>query len=523
MPEERVVEQFAEQLRMLQAEAGNPSLGEIVQRDSKRQLAKATLSDHLSGRRKGLPNARFVTAYYQACLDYAQSIGRGTERLGTLDEWMDLLTAANRGELPSASPVRAATTVASVWPLAAEQPLAEPPDPEHALARPQVVAHFVWRRPRRLITVAGIVLAVAVIAGLLAFRPWRSSVAEGRRPPVTHSSASASVLGGLSWTYPTKDSVDGSPAIAGNTVYIADDSGYIYALNAHSGSLVWEKKASAQIDSTPCVANGMLYVGDDNGDFYAISTVTGQIRWQRNFPGGIDSSPALAHGVLYFGDGSNYVHAVSASNGSTIWAFQTGNTVTSSPVVDNGIVYVGSEDDNVYALTAGPSGQAHEIWVRHTGAPVDSSPVLAGGVLYIGSDDHRVYALQARTGTVIWTRSVNGKVVSKPFVTGGRVYLSSGDGAIYALSEQTGDVLWRREIGGPLGSSPYVYQGLIYVGSSVGNSDGSLYAIRTNGQIVRSYQTGAQVQSSPLAAGGRVYVGSENDEVLAVQVPGAAS
>jgi hypothetical protein len=86
-------------------------------------------------------------------------------------------------------------------------------------------------------------------------------------------------------------------------------------------------------------------------------------------------------------------------------------------------------------------------------------------------------------------------------------------------SAATPRALWSTALGGKLGSSPAISGGLVYAGSAVSDNNGSLCVVAAGGKVVKEYQTGGQVQSSPLAAAGWVVVGSENDEVLGVRLP----
>ena len=65
--------------------------------------------------------------------------------------------------------------------------------------------------------------------------------------------------------------------------------------------------------------------------------------------------------------------------------------------------------------------------------------------------------------------------------------------------------LWRFPTGGPVAGSPVVAEGKVFVGSN----DGAVYAIDlASGSKVWSARTGDSVSASPLHVGGRIYVGS---------------
>jgi pSer/pThr/pTyr-binding forkhead associated (FHA) protein len=101
----RAVESLVSDLNSLRRAAGNPSLGQLV-RLSEDKLVKATLDDHLSGRRKRLPQWALVSAYVSACHEAAAATGLDVRRLGTLGEWQTRYEAALQGIVEAGSPVK---------------------------------------------------------------------------------------------------------------------------------------------------------------------------------------------------------------------------------------------------------------------------------------------------------------------------------------------------------------------------------------------------------------------------------
>ncbi len=87
-------------------------------------------------------------------------------------------------------------------------------------------------------------------------------------------------------------------------------------------------------------------------------------------------------------------------------------------------------------------------------------------------------------------------------------------GAGSALTDEAGTLKWRFETGSEVNSSPVVTSDTVYVGSE----DGFLYALdKETGDLKWKFQTGSEVNSSPAVSGDTVYVGSEDGYVYAVQ------
>jgi outer membrane protein assembly factor BamB len=76
--------------------------------------------------------------------------------------------------------------------------------------------------------------------------------------------------GTLKWKFETGSEVTSNPTVAGNTVYVGSEDGYLYAVDADSGSLKWKFKTGSEIQSSPAVSGDTVYVGSEDGNLYAI-------------------------------------------------------------------------------------------------------------------------------------------------------------------------------------------------------------------------------------------------------------
>lgn len=152
--------------------------------------------------------------------------------------------------------------------------------------------------------------------------------------------------------------VQSSPAVQANTVFVGARDGFLYAVSADSGRERWrfDHKVS-WVNSSPAVDDGVVYAGSSDGQFVqAVDATTGRELW-RTKVGLTWASPALAGDLLLTADGQGFVDALDRKSGAILWRFRTGSQVFSSPVPDGDLVFVGSTDGGVYALraTAGPA------------------------------------------------------------------------------------------------------------------------------------------------------------------------
>jgi outer membrane protein assembly factor BamB len=182
-------------------------------------------------------------------------------------------------------------------------------------------------------------------------------------------------------------------------------------------------------------------------------------------------------------------------------------------------------------------------WRFRAGAAILSSPAVSGGLVYFGSNDHNVYALDERTGALRWKFATKGRVTASPAVADGLVYVGSYDGKFYALDAASGALRWQFATAGerrfsaphlhgaePAGevmpdpfdvflSSPALAGGRVYFGSG----DGNVYALdAASGALKWQFKTGNVVHASPAVAEGVVYVGSWDSYFYALDAAGGA-
>lgn len=162
------------------------------------------------------------------------------------------------------------------------------------------------------------------------------------------------------------------------------------------------------------------------------------------------------------------------------------------------------------------------LWTVHADSSfIEFPPVLAGGRLFLGTNRGLVLAVEARTGRIAWRRQFAGCVAASPAVGRSIVYVGFMDpppcrrnapSFLAALAARTGKVLWRFRAG-VIESSPLLAQGRLYFGSW----DHRIYALDARtGSLEWSFSTGDRVKSGVALAGGTVFAGSYDGYLYAL-------
>ena len=74
----------------------------------------------------------------------------------------------------------------------------------------------------------------------------------------------------LLWTFPAGSAFRSSPALAGDALYLGNNDGSVYAVDAGSGTERWRVRTGGRVTGSPAVVDGVLYVGSHDGKVYAI-------------------------------------------------------------------------------------------------------------------------------------------------------------------------------------------------------------------------------------------------------------
>jgi outer membrane protein assembly factor BamB len=150
-----------------------------------------------------------------------------------------------------------------------------------------------------------------------------------------------------------------------------------------------------------------------------------------------------------------------------------------------------------------------EAWSINTHALIEFPPAVADGVAYVVNKYGNAKAVRLSDRRIIWERSTNPKDAGKPTdVTGpvyhqGKVFFAYVDGDLVAVDAKSGKEVWKRKLVGHLESSPMAVGGTLYLGTDKTN----VVAVRaSDGKILWQFNSPAAIKASPSFHDGRLYV-----------------
>jgi outer membrane protein assembly factor BamB len=379
--------------------------------------------------------------------------------------------------------------------------------------------HEMSRRRALQIGAGAIVLGAAGGAGLL----WRA-----RQPQSLHNfqvpPTPAAHGGNILWSHTTGDRITAAPVLAGTTLYVGSQDGYVYALDvSHGGNELWHFNTGKTVYVSPLLANGLLYLpaNGDLGALYALDASSGKLLWQTSTLFGF-TTPVVAGGRLYmegYATDPSLLRKLDAGTGKALAFPETRANITCGPRLVGKLIYaVGQDPDSkqyyAYALRLddGQPDDGKTAWKQPIGEAIRSTPAYGRGKIYIGSTDGQLYSFDALTGGPGWRAKLGSPTYCPPTYDSGSIYIGDDHGTLHVVDATSGSERWHFQAGDFIRGAPVITNGRVYVGSG----DHNVYALDLTGKLLATYATNGAVYASPVVAGDMLYVTSTDRYVYAI-------
>jgi outer membrane protein assembly factor BamB len=334
--------------------------------------------------------------------------------------------------------------------------------------------------------------------------------------------------------------VSGSPVVADGRLYAVDAVSRLTAIDARTGSRIWSFDGEPEDDRSGGGSGGGVSVDGDRvyfatgyGQVVALDAKQGKEIWRFQLTAPARMGPAIANGRLFVTTIDNQTHAIDATTGKRIWQHSgiqesAGFIGASSPVVEGTSVLVGYSSGELFALRA-ETGRV--LWsdtlsgVIRTGevsgmADIRGRIAVDRGLAFVSTQSGRTVAIDVRSGTRVWEQELGS--LGQPWVAGDFVFVMGVDGDLACLQRRDGRAVWvtslgsfrdvRRKRGRIVWTSPIVAGGRVFVASSESEA---VVANAADGKVEQRFSISGAIEVSPIAALRTIYAVTDDGDVAA--------
>lgn len=281
----------------------------------------------------------------------------------------------------------------------------------------------------------------------------------------------------VAWRRKLDGSCEGTPLIAGGSLFVGDNSGALTILNPDDGAQIGSVQTGGEVRSAPVVTVGgdTIVFGSADGLLRAIDPF-GIERWRFDAGSAIYGGALVDGGRVYVGTADGDVVAVDAASGAELWRSDAPDyAIERAPAAGGGAIFAGSWDQNAYAFDAatgdvrwsGPSaGSDREGFVAWYYSPADCPPAFVGGNVFFADRAYQLTVFDAQTGERLLAEEKS--VAVAPSADGTGVYVRHTDGRASRRAAD-GSVVWTAEVPtGAVATPPVESHGLVWVISDRG-------------------------------------------------------
>ena len=173
----------------------------------------------------------------------------------------------------------------------------------------------------------------------------------------------------------------------------------------------------------------------------------------------------------------------------------------------------GRVPERTHYLPAGPrralDPPLREAWSISTHALIEFPPAVVDGVAYVVNKYGNARAVRLSDRKVLWQRNTDPKNsgaptdVTAPVYHQGKVFFAYVDGNLVAVDARSGRPVWKRKLAGHLESSPMAVGGTLYLGTDKTN----VVALRVaDGKVLWQFNSPGAIKASPSFHDGRLFV-----------------
>lgn len=318
-----------------------------------------------------------------------------------------------------------------------------------------------------------------------------------------------------------------TPAVVGDSVYVADAGGALVRLNAATGKEIWRVKTGTDLTAGVGSDGEVVVVGGAKGQILAYD-INGKQLWKAQATSEVLSSPEAGGGLVVVRSVDNVITGFDAKTGDKKWNVTRTTpalTLRNAPgmVISAPNAYIAQPGGKLLALALAAGQQRFEVVVGEPRGATElervtdiaGTPVIYEKDICAVSYQGRVACFDVATGAPKWSKAASsdkGVAVDQRFV-----FVSDDKGSVSAFSRENGANAWKNDkLTFRVLSTPVSYGRAV----AVGDYQGYIHFLsREDGAFIGRVATdGSPIQADPVIAGTNLIFQTQSGTVTALAV-----
>ena len=318
-----------------------------------------------------------------------------------------------------------------------------------------------------------------------------------------------------------------------NNIILSDDVGTIFSINAN-GNINWKKNIYKKIykkvnkNLVLAIYKNYIYVADNIGFVYAMDLDNGKINWIKNYSIPIKSNIKIFNEKIYLMDQDNKIFSLNIKDGTRIWdvlsisSFIKSQNLLSSAISKTGDLIILNSSADLYKID-GNTGEVY--WYSNTLGSLlpDATDFFISSGIVIADDEiifsagPSIFSYNLNTGSINWEKKVS--AVGTPIIDGENIFFTTSNGYFVIMNRATGKIISSTNILKILKKKNRETKITNFIMGS-----GKLYSVTLSGHLIVSSAISGKVEyfkkigdpitSYPIINNGKLYILTENSKII---------
>ena len=318
-----------------------------------------------------------------------------------------------------------------------------------------------------------------------------------------------------------------------NNIILSDDVGTIFSINAN-GNINWKKNIYKKIykkvnkNLVLAIYKNYIYVADNIGFVYAIDLDNGKINWIKNYAIPIKSNIKIFNDKIYLMDQDNKIFSLNIKDGTRIWdvlsisSFIKSQNLLSLAISKTGDLIILNSSADLYKID-GNTGEVY--WYSNTLRSLlpDATDFFISSEIVITDDEiifsagPSIFSYNLNTGSTNWEKKVS--AVGAPIIDGENIFFTTSNGYFVIMNRVTGKIISSTNILKILKKKNRKTKITSFIMGS-----GKIYSVTLSGHLIVSSAISGKVEyfkkignpitSYPIINNGKLYILTENSKII---------